>query len=73
MVLVCLKRIHFYINKPLKFCVPMKLKHFTQLAKNTQKHLLFFSTPHMGGAYGNMASGNSTPVWGVELVGEAIK
>ena len=51
----------------------MKLKHFTQLAKNTQKHLLFFSTPHMGGAYGNMASGNSTPVWGVELVGEAIK
>ena len=45
----------------------MKLKHFTQLAKNTQKHS-FFSTPRMGGAYGNMARGNATPgVWGVEL------
>ena len=45
MVLVCLKRIQFCINKPLNFCVPMKLKHFTQLAKNTQKHLLFFLLP----------------------------
>lgn len=31
-----------YVNRPLCFPMPMKLKHFTQLAKNTQFSFFFF-------------------------------
>lgn len=32
-----------YVNKPLRLHMPTKLKHFTQLAKNTQFSSVFFS------------------------------
>lgn len=37
-----MERVHeSYVNKPLYFHMPTKLKHFTQLAKNTQFCFVF--------------------------------
>lgn len=64
-----MERVHeSYVNKPLYFHMPTKLKHFTQLAKNTQFFSFYYpplseltvKPEAKGGSSGNIASGNSS-------------